>query len=103
MSLLIVCGQLDVRAISPHALPRSPNHGFEPQQQSVSKPVKDSRADRIIKMGRNGLCFGLRSQVRFLFPITTILRSFLHIHGAPPRANHLKWEIARRGWAAADS
>jgi hypothetical protein len=91
MSLLIVCGQLDVRALLPHALPGRPNHGLESHQQSVSKLVKDSRADWIKDGDR--LCFGLLSQVRFLFRVTAVLSSHLHIHDAPSRALHLKWRL----------
>jgi len=46
---------------------------------------------------KDRLCFGLRSEVRFLLPTTAVLRSFLCIDDAPPGAGHLEREIACGG------
>ena len=46
---------------------------------------------------RNRLCFGLCCEVRFLLPTASVYRSFLRVHGAPPRASHLEREIACGG------
>ena len=51
-----------------------------------------------MKKERNGLCFGLRSEVRFLLPAAAVLRSFLCVHDAPPGADHLEREIACGGF-----
>jgi hypothetical protein len=78
-----------------------------PTSKPVSKPVKRLKEQIGLKkkgkQKKDRLCFGQRSQVRFLFPTVAVLRSPLFVHGAPSRADHLEQEIARGGTAATAS
>jgi hypothetical protein len=66
-------------------------------KRSGKKKKKKKKKVRKRKRKRNRLCFGLRSEVSFLLPITAVYRSSLCIHDAPPGADHLEREIACGG------